>query len=183
MPLSLHSRCLRQSRGSGAAQCRYPPNDRFPKEPLAPLGRQLADTRLSEARGGAGGGKKPVVATGGLEVRVGTFANVHRGSLILINEPNPGYDLSPMFAGVHLGCRQNCRQLPSIARLTVTDVPSELRVLGPWSLCCAGLRQRVGDRLFQRHRPSLRPCLLESPRVEDLAGARQIALVPSQDRP
>src|SRR5829696_8834851 len=50
-------------------------------------------------------------ATRGLEVRIGTFATVRQGSQMPINEPNPNYDLSPMFADVHLGCRQNCRQL------------------------------------------------------------------------
>jgi hypothetical protein len=29
---------------------------------------------------------------------------------MLINELNSGYSLSPMFADVRLGCRQNCRQ-------------------------------------------------------------------------
>jgi hypothetical protein len=50
-------------------------------------------------------------ATRGLEVRIDTFVTVRQGSKMLINEPNLSYGLSRMFAGVRLGCRQNCRQL------------------------------------------------------------------------
>ena len=49
-------------------------------------------------------------ATRGLEVRICMFATVRQGPQNLINEPNLGYALSPMFTGVRLGCRQNCRQ-------------------------------------------------------------------------
>ena len=49
-------------------------------------------------------------ATRGLEVRNDTFVTAHQGSPMLTNKPNSGYDLAPMFTGVRLGCRQNCRQ-------------------------------------------------------------------------
>src|SRR4028119_273742 len=47
---------------------------------------------------------------------------------MLIKEPNLGYDLSPTFTGVHLGCRQNCRQFRKRADIKRTTVKK------PWPL-------------------------------------------------
>jgi hypothetical protein len=47
---------------------------------------------------------------------------------MLINEPVPRYDLSPMVATVRLGCRQNCRQHQLILALKKKEEADQLLI-------------------------------------------------------
>ena len=78
----------------------------------SPATRRRVEDRLFfsvlQVKEGRPAGFEP--ATRRLEVRNDTFVTAHQGSPMLANKPNSGYDLAPMFTGVRLGCRQNCRQ-------------------------------------------------------------------------